>query len=111
MEYLAAYALSALSGKEPTADSVTAIVSATGKPADAAQVHAVVAALKGKKVEDVIRTGLAKVHVGAPAGGAPVKEEKKKEEKKKEEPKKEEKKAPEPAPPADDEDFGIDLFG
>ncbi len=48
--------------------------------------------------------------MGAPVAGsgAPVKE-KKKEEKKDE--KKEVNKAPEPAPPAEDEDFGIDLFG
>jgi ribosomal protein L12E/L44/L45/RPP1/RPP2 len=61
MQYLAAYALSSLSGKEPSnlylnlaSESITAIVNATGQKADANEVKKVIEALKNKKIEDVI---------------------------------------------------------
>ena len=59
----------------------------------------------------MIKKGLTKVSVGAPAASAPAKDDKKKEEPKKAEKKEEpKKKEPEPAP-AEEEDFGMDLFG
>lgn len=92
-------------------DSLIAILKATGKPVDEAQVDAVLATLKGRKVDEVISKGISKVSVGAPA--APAKDEKKaeKKEEKKVEKKEEKKKEPEPAPPAEEEDFNLDLFG
>jgi ribosomal protein L12E/L44/L45/RPP1/RPP2 len=61
MQYLAAYALSSLSGKEPSklylnlaSESITAIVTATGQKADANEVKKVIEALKNKKIEEVI---------------------------------------------------------
>ena len=51
-----------------------AILKATGKPVDEAQVDAVIKSLNNRKVEDVISKGLSKVSVGAPAG-APAKKE------------------------------------
>lgn len=60
MQYLSAYTLATLSGKEPSKtdiniaeETITAILNSTGKPVDAAQVKAVVASLKGKQVHDV----------------------------------------------------------
>lgn len=60
MQYLAAYTLATLSGKEPSTNcfnldeqTLTAILNVTGKPVDAAQVTAVVNSLKGKQVHEV----------------------------------------------------------
>jgi len=53
MQYVSALALASLSGKAPTKESVSAIIAATGKPVDANQVDAVIASLKGRKIEDV----------------------------------------------------------
>lgn len=101
MQYLAAYTLATLSGSEPSnslsylaEQTLTAILNATGKPVDAAQVKAVVEKLKGKQVHDVfifiiklISKGQSKVGSvggGAAGGAAPAKggKEDKKEEKK-----------------------------
>ena len=62
MQYLSAYTLATLSGKEPSTipidnideETLTAILNATGKPVDAAQVKAVIEKLKGKQVHDVL---------------------------------------------------------
>jgi len=51
MQYVSALALASLSGKAPTKESITAIIAATGKPVDANQVDAVLASLKGKRVD------------------------------------------------------------
>ena len=114
MQYLAAYALAALSGKKEVAEAdITKILQATGQPVNDAEVKKVVSTLKGKKLEDLIKNGLGKVgSVGASAPAAkaadkaPAKEEKKevKKETKKEEPKVE-------APPEDDFGGAGDLFG
>ena len=60
MQYLAAATLATLGGKEVSTDLVsideqtlTAILNATGKPVDAAQVTSVVNSLKGKQVHEV----------------------------------------------------------
>lgn len=60
MQYLAAATLATLGGKEVSKpctkvdeQSLTAILSSTGKPVDAAQVKAVVDSLKGKQVHEV----------------------------------------------------------
>lgn len=60
MQYLAAYTLATLSGAEPSTSlinqgeqTLTAILNATGKPVDAAQVKAVIDKLKGKQVHEV----------------------------------------------------------
>ena len=53
MQYVAAYTLAALSGKEPTKDQVANILKATGKPVDDAQVCAVFDAIGGKPVHEV----------------------------------------------------------
>lgn len=60
MQYLAAYTLATLSGAEPSTyftnegeQTLTAILTATGKPVDAAQVKAVIDKLKGKQVHEV----------------------------------------------------------
>ena len=60
MQYAAALALSSLSGKAPSIispnlakDSVTAILKATGKPVDDAQVDAVIKSLNNKRVDEV----------------------------------------------------------
>ena len=57
MQYLAAYTLASLSGKEPSNlntnsanDQVTNILKATGKSFDQAEVTKVIDSLKGKKL-------------------------------------------------------------
>ncbi len=116
MKTLAAALLIALSGKEITEDGIKAIFKSVGAKENESEIKSVVAALKGKKPEDVIAEGLKKLSSSAPAaGGAPHEEkhEDKKEEKgkdkgkdkgkgKKEEKKKEEKKEEE-----EDDDFNI----
>jgi ribosomal protein L12E/L44/L45/RPP1/RPP2 len=61
MQYLAAYTLASLSGKEPSKSlinsasvEITNILKATGGKFDEAEVTKVVNTLKGKKLEDVI---------------------------------------------------------
>ena len=115
MKTLAAALLVALSGKEVTEDKIKAVFKSVGAKENADEIKNVVAALKGKKPEDVIAEGLKKLGSVAPAGGAAHAEEhhddkkdkggkdkggkdkggkdkgkEKKEEKKKEEPKEEE---------------------
>ena len=60
MQYLAAATLATLGGKEVSKyfvkideQTLTAILNATGKPVDAAQVASVVNTLKGKQVHEV----------------------------------------------------------
>ena len=61
MQYASALALASLSGKAPcndlfysAKDSITAIIKATGKDCDAAQVDAVLKSLNNRKVDEVI---------------------------------------------------------
>jgi ribosomal protein L12E/L44/L45/RPP1/RPP2 len=61
MQYLAAYALAALSGKKEIGTDpaysaeadITKILQATGQPINGDEVKKVVSTLKGKKLEDV----------------------------------------------------------
>ncbi len=62
MQYLAAYTLASLSGKEPSnwknnlaKDQLSNILKATGQKFDEAEVNKVIDSLKGKKIEDVIQ--------------------------------------------------------
>lgn len=85
MQYLAAYTLASLSGKEPSnwlinsaADTVTNILKATGQKFDEAEVTKVVNSLKGKKLEDVynwiiklIKAGTSKVGSVGGSSSAP----------------------------------------
>jgi large subunit ribosomal protein LP2 len=71
MQYLAAYLLASLSGKtEPSEADITKILSATGQKVDDAEVKSVVAKLKGKKIEDLIKNGLGKVGSLSIGGGS-----------------------------------------
>lgn len=61
MQYLAAYTLASLSGKEPSIlpfysaeNDVKNILAATGKEFDAAQISTVIANLKGKSLHEVL---------------------------------------------------------
>lgn len=63
MQYLAAYTLASLSGKEPSNwninsanEQITNILKATGQAFDQAEVTKVVDSLKGKKIEDVMHS-------------------------------------------------------
>eukprot|EP00123_Amoebidium_parasiticum_P000921 comp11857_c0_seq1/m.6490 comp11857_c0_seq1/g.6490 ORF comp11857_c0_seq1/g.6490 comp11857_c0_seq1/m.6490 type:complete len:117 (-) comp11857_c0_seq1:641-991(-) len=102
VRYVAAYLLSALAGKhEPSAADIKAILESVGVSCEDDKVEKVISELHGKKLEQVIAEGHAKL-ASVPSGGAavaagpaaaapaaaaaaPAKEEKKKEEKKKEE--------------------------
>jgi large subunit ribosomal protein LP2 len=71
MQYLAAYLLASLSGKnEPSEADITKILGATGQKVDDAEVKSVVAKLKGKKIEDLIKNGLGKVGSLSVGGGS-----------------------------------------
>ncbi|KAL4445049.1 hypothetical protein ABPG74_018777 [Tetrahymena malaccensis] len=97
MKYVAAYALLALNGSQPTEADVKALIESVNGTVDATKLSAFINTIKGKNIEDVIKAGLSKVgNIGgaAPAAAAPAAASKapeaKKEEPKKEEPKKEE---------------------
>lgn len=96
MRYVAAYLLAVLGGKEaPTTADIEKILSSVGIEADATRLSKVVADLKGKSVEDLIKEGrekLSTIPVGggaaapaaaAPAAGVPAAAEKKEEKKRK----------------------------
>ncbi|KAL7074502.1 hypothetical protein ACQ4LE_006890 [Meloidogyne hapla] len=113
MKYVAAYMLASLGGNaQPTAKDLEKILGAGGLDVDMENANAVVKALEGKNLDEVIAAGekkLSSVPSGAPAvasaaapgaaAAAPAAEEKK-EEKKKEEKKEE----------SDDDDMGFGLF-
>ncbi|KAF7636451.1 hypothetical protein Mgra_00004039 [Meloidogyne graminicola] len=112
MKYVAAYMLASLGGNaQPSAKDLEKILGAGGLDVDMENANAVVKALEGKNLEEVIAAGekkLSSVPSGAPvvapaATGAPSAApaaEEKKEEKKKEEKKEE----------SDDDDMGFGLF-
>ena len=94
MKYIAAYALLVLGGKaEPTAADVEAVLKEAGIKSEAENVQKLIAALKGKKFNELVSAGKAKMAsvgpVAAPAAKtaakAGEKKEAKKEEKKEEE--------------------------
>ncbi|CAC9516461.1 60S acidic ribosomal protein P2 / P2a [Leishmania donovani] len=73
MQYLAAYALVALSGKTPSKAAVEAVLKAAGVAVDASRVDAVFQELEGKSFDALVAEGRAKL-VGsgsaAPAAAA-----------------------------------------
>ena len=75
MKTIAAALLVALSGKEVTEDAIKNIFKSVEAKENEAEIKSVVAALKGKKPEDVIAEGMKKLTVAAPAGGAEHHEE------------------------------------
>ena len=68
MKYLAAYALCALNGA-PTKDQVKAVLKAAKVEVDAKRVDEVFAQFEGKKFEDLVATGKAKIGSAGPAAG------------------------------------------
>lgn len=87
MRYVAAYLLAVLGGKEsPSTADIEKILSSVGIEADATRLGKVVADLKGKSIEELIKEGrekLSSMPVGggvaaaaAPAAGAPAAEAK-----------------------------------
>jgi len=97
MRYVAAYLLAVLAGNQsPDAAAVEKILSSVGVKVEQANLTKVIAELKGKSIEELVKQGTAKlasVPAAPAAGAAPAaaaapaakKEEPKKEEKKKEE--------------------------
>jgi large subunit ribosomal protein LP2 len=70
MQYIAAYALCALSGTEPTKKDVQAVLKAGGVTADATKVDELFAQLEGKKFDEVAAEGKKKLGSGGGGGGA-----------------------------------------
>jgi large subunit ribosomal protein LP2 len=65
MKVIAAYLLAVLGGKkEPTADNVNAILASVGSKAEADDVNGLIAALKGKTLQEVIDAGMKNVGGG-----------------------------------------------
>ena len=89
MKHLAAFALLVLGGKEsPSAADVEKLLKAAGVSADSEKVAAMVKAFEGKKFNEAVEEGLAKMatmgggpaaSAGPAAAAAPVEEEKKEE--------------------------------
>ena len=61
MQYVAAYTLAALSGKEPTKDAVKSILKAAGNKFEEAEVDKIFASIGGKPVHELIAKGEKKV--------------------------------------------------
>ena len=72
MQYVAAYALVALSNPTPSEADVTAVLKAAGVEADKARLSALFAELKGKSVDSLIAEGSSKLQTlgGGGGGGA-----------------------------------------
>ena len=68
MKTIAAYLLVQLSGATPTADSVTAVIAASGGEADAAQVELLLSEMAGKNADEVYSAGMAALK-NVPMGG------------------------------------------
>ena len=72
MKYLAAYALLVLGGNEnPSADNIKKVLAEVGITADDTQLNALLTAMKGKKLHEVISAGLSQVTFAAPTQSAP----------------------------------------
>ena len=69
MKYLAAYLLSNLTDKQPTAASIEKILKAAGIESDKKQVDLIISELSGKSLPDVIASGNAKL-ASVPSGGS-----------------------------------------
>ena len=75
MRYVAAYLLASLGGKEPDLKTIEKILSSVGIETDKDKANKVLAELKGKKIDDLIKEGttkLATVTAAAPAAAAPA---------------------------------------
>ena len=75
MRYVAAYLLANLSGTEPDLKTIEKILSSVGIETDKDKANKVLAELKGKKIDDLIKEGstkLATVSAAAPAAAAPA---------------------------------------
>uniref|UniRef100_A0AAV1U8L4 60S acidic ribosomal protein P2 n=1 Tax=Peronospora matthiolae TaxID=2874970 RepID=A0AAV1U8L4_9STRA len=73
MRYIAAYLLAVLGGQpSPTENEVTRILNASGVEVDAKRVAAVVKAMEGKNIDEVIAAGSEKLAVFGSAGPAPA---------------------------------------
>lgn len=71
MRYVAAYLLAVLGGKEsPAAGDIEKILSSVGIEADSARLAQVVAQLKGKSIDDLIKEGREKLSAMPVGGGA-----------------------------------------
>ena len=124
MKTFAAALLVALSGKEVTEDGIKAVLKAAGAKENAAEITNLVNAMKGKKVDQLIKEGAGKfICGGAPAAGAPAedhadntkggkgKDDKGKGKGKEDKGKAKEAKKKEPEPEPEDDDVGFgDLF-
>jgi len=90
MEYIYAALILHSAGKEITEDGIKSILSAAGVEVDEARVKALVTALEGINIDEVLeKATVAPVAAPAPAAPEEEKKEKKEEKKKKEEEKKE----------------------
>jgi len=117
MRSVAAYLLLVLGGNaNPSANDIKKVITAGGATADDADIEKLLASLKGKNLEEVLKAGREKLSAvpsggaaAAPAAGAAPAAAKGDDKKaaaapaKKEEPKKEEK--------PESDDMGFDLFG
>jgi len=93
MEYVYAALLLNSAGKDITADSVKAVITAAGGQADDAKAKALVAALEGVNIEEAIKNAAMPVAAAAPAAAAPAEGGEKKEKKSEEDEKKGEEQA------------------
>lgn len=57
MRYVAAYMLSALTGKEPSAADIEKILGSIGIEADGDKIQSVIKELKGKNIDDLVASG------------------------------------------------------
>lgn len=72
MKYVSAYMLATLGGiEQPCVDDIKKILSAAGIEIDEERVEKLIASLSGKKVEEVIASGMSKL-ASMPSGGASV---------------------------------------
>lgn len=70
MRYVAAYLLATLAGNaSPDLKTVTSILSSVGVETDKVKAEKVIAELKGKSIEDLIKQGTEKL-ASVPSGGA-----------------------------------------
>ncbi|PAA58957.1 hypothetical protein BOX15_Mlig032412g2 [Macrostomum lignano] len=110
MRYIAAFLLSAMSGQEPTKESVKKILGSVGIDCEEDRLNKLFADLKGKSIDEMIEAGqkkLASVPSGAPAAGPAAAAPAAAAEAAKPEAKKEEKKE---ESESEDDDMGFGLF-
>ena len=73
MKHIAAYALLVLGGKpEPTAEDVEKVLKEAGVKADSEKVKALCAALKGKKFNELVSSGMKAMASAGPAAAGPA---------------------------------------